>query len=561
MNPTTDALGGALETALGTPYMLVGPWQPLLLLVPIACWAWLVSTVFDKHAARFFLGRETWNLVHMVFGLAALAVGVLMPLPGIIGFLVGFVCVLIVLGMDVALFVVMTNRDERVPETAKLSLDFSKYAEARDAKKAAKQAGSSELQISGPKGAVAVPNKETPEFAVRVAAEQVFMAGRLARASQLDLVLSGEQGYAISKLIDGVRQAGEVIPTADAVRIIDFWKAAAGQDLEDRRRRQIGRVTVRHGVESTEVRVTSSGGSGGMRLTLVYNPAEAVRRPIDKLGLLDGQLEAVKSITSESGGVVLLAGPSDGGRTTTLYAFIRKHDAYTSNVQTLELEMEDQVEGVRQNVYQQGESDEAFSTQLRSMLRRDPDVVGVGELPDVDTAKEIARADVERTRVYLSLRADSALAAAQVYLKAVGDAKLAADGLRALVAQKLARRLCENCRVPYQPPEELLKKLGLPAGKVSQLFKKGGQVLIRNKPEICPVCNGVGYDGQVGLFEVYPLGDAERGLIAKQDWSALRNELRKRQLPSIQQAALRKIVEGVTSVEEISRVTAPAKKK
>lgn len=559
--PMTDALGGAFVTALGTPHILVGPWQPLVLLIPIAGWAWMVSTVFDKHAARFYLGRETWNLVHMVFGIAALAAGVLMPLPGIIGFLVGFVSVVIILAMDIVLFVSVTNRDDRVPEHARLTLDFSKYGEAREAKKAAKQAGSSELQISGPKGAVAVPNKETPEFAVRVASEQVFMAGREARASQLDLVLSGEQGYAISKLIDGVRQAGEVIPTADALRIIDFWKSAAGLDVEDRRRRQTGMVTVRRETESVDAKVTASGGSSGMRLTITYEPAAAVRKPVDRLGLTDNQLDAVKAMTQERGGVVLLAGPNDGGRTTTLYSLVREHDAYTSNVQTLELEIEDPIEGVRQNVYQQGEGDEAFATQLRSMLRRDPDVVGVGELPDVDTAKETARADTERTRVYLSLRADSALAALQVYLKAVGDPKMAAEGLRGVVAQRLARRLCENCRVPYQPPAELLGKLGLPADKVKQLFKKGGQVLIRNKPEICPVCNGIGYEGQVGLYEVYPIGDAERALIVKQDWAALRNELRKRQLPSIQQSALRKIVEGVTSVEEVSRVTAPAKKK
>jgi len=129
-------------------------------------------------------------------------------------------------------------------------------------------------------------------------------------------------------------------------------------------------------------------------------------------------------------------------------------------------------------------------------------------------------------------------------------------------AQKLARRLCSNCRVPYAPDAGLLKKLGLPADKVKQLFKKGGQVLIKNKPEICPMCAGSGYFGQVAFIEVFPIDKPERKMIKEQNWNGLRGEFRKRQLPTVQQAGLRRVVEGATSLEEFSRVTAaPAKPK
>ena len=105
----------------------------------------------------------------------------------------------------------------------------------------------------------------------------------------------------------------------------------------------------------------------------------------------------------------------------------------------------------------------------------------------VDTiAKNIANADLDRSRVYLSLKAEDAISAIQLYVRGVGDAKLAAQGLHGVVAQKLLRTLCGNCKVAYTPTPEMRKKLGLPADKVKQLFKKGGQVLIRNKPEICP---------------------------------------------------------------------------
>ncbi|MFT3684197.1 MAG: hypothetical protein QM783_04595 [Phycisphaerales bacterium] len=143
------------------------------------------------------------------------------------------------------------------------------------------------------------------------------------------------------------------------------------------------------------------------------------------------------------------------------------------------------------------------------------------------------------------------------WIKAVGDASLATKHLQGVVAGRLLRKLCVNCRVPYAASPDMLKKLGVPDGKQVQLFKKGGQVLIKNKPEVCPVCAGGGYVGQTGIFEVFTLGDEERALAAENNLVGVRALLKKRQLPSIQQAAIRKAVEGVTSVEEVMRVTAP----
>lgn len=543
-------------------YFLVGWWLALLILPPIMGWAWLVSNVFDKHAMRFFLGREKWNLVHMVMGCAAVAALVLMPVPGIAGFAAGYGAMLLILAADILVFVFVTNRDdERVPEGSKLRLDFSKFAEARQHKAAAKHAATVALQISGPGGrTVLAPDKESPEYEIRIAAEQIFIAGSRMGAFQTDIA-PAQDGYQVSYLVDGVRQAGERIPAPTAVKVIDFWKSAAGLDVEDRRRRLTGKVNVKTEAESIDTRVTAMGSKGGMRLTLTANPSAAVRIKAENLGLLDMQYEAVRTLASEEEGVVLLGAPTHGGRSTTLYAMLKLHDAYTSNVQTVEMEPQDSLEGIRQIQFEPYKEGSEYSVTVRSVLRRDPDVVGIAELPDEATAREVAMADVERTRIYVSLSIDSALSATQLFAKAVGDPAKAAACLRGVIAQRLARKLCENCRVPYAPPPEMLKKLGLPADKVKQLFKKGGQVLIRNKPEICPVCQGLGYKGQTGLFEVFRIGPAERAMVKDQNWSGLRAEFRKQGLPDIQQAALRKAVEGVTSIEEISRVSTPAKRK
>lgn len=548
----------ATMTLAAGPLVLMGWWQPILVLIPLAGWAWLVSTVFDKHAARFFLGQELWGLIHILAAGVGLAAIVFMPLEGVAGFALGYLVFLLALGLDVGLFVAIANNDDRVPDTAKLSLDFSEYAEKRAAAKAAKQAGSSTLQVFGPSGTLTVPDRETPEYAVRLAAEQLVIEGQQRRASQVDMVPANAQAYAPQFMVDGVRQTGEPIPAADAIRVIDFWKSAAGLNVEDRRRKQTGMTSFRTDASNTEMRVQASGNQQGMRLTLIYDPKEAVRRKPERLGLTDAQLDAAREMAG-TGGIVLLAAPSDNGRTTTLYSFLRLHDAYTSNVQTLELEAEDELEGIRQVIFDATAEGPGFATQLRSMLRRDPDVVGVAELPDEETALEASRVDSDRTRVYLSMRNDSALGALQLWAKAVGDPRAAAAPLRGVVCQRLVRALCQNCRVAYPPPPEVLKKLGLPADRVKQLFKKGGQVMLRNKPEICPVCGGAGYFGQRGVFELYPLNDAHRKLIAEGNWKGLQAELRKTKLPTLQQAALRQAVAGETSLEEVMRISAPSK--
>ena len=559
------------STALSAPtlasqaFMLVSLWKPILLFAPFIAWAWVIATHLDKHAQRFFLGAEKWNAIHIIMGAAALALVLFIPLGGIAGFAGAFVGSIIILGVDILIYVSIANKDERVPEAGRLSIDMSDVAEKREAKKQAKQLGSSELLIVGAdKMKVMPPSKESPDLAVRIAAEQIVIKAIELRASQVDILPASESAYAASMLIDGVRQKGDAIAAADAIKIIDFWKKCAKLDVEDRRRKLTGKISVSwgEGTTSTDVKISTSGTKGGMRMTMIFNPSQAVRRKPKDLGLLDPQLKLLKEwaqLGPKAGGVVLVAGQPDGGRTTTLYSLLKLHDAYTSNIQTIEFEMEDAIEGVKQIIWDASAEGPDFATTVRSSLRRDPDIVGICELQDVETAKNVANADLERTRVYLSLKADDALTAIQTYIKAVGDPKLAAQGLRGVVAHKLVRKLCENCKVPYQPSGDMLKKLGLPADKVGELFKKGGQVLVRNKPEQCTLCNGLGYLGQTGVFAVYEIGDEERALIAEGNLQGLRSALRKSGLPSIQQSALRKAVEGVTSIEEVTRITAPKK--
>jgi len=555
-------------TTLANGVMLMSPWKPFLFILPFIPWALMVSKVFDKHAQAFFLAREAWNLAHLLVALLAIAVGI--GLPAMIGMenegavWIGWVSMVVILFLDLVIFIQVTNKDERVPETRQLSLfDFSKMQEAKAAKAEQKKQGKSILTIKAPdKSLVSVPDADTPEFEIRNAAEQVYLKAESIRASQIDITPvanAKEPSYAVSFLVDGMRQTGDTLSAVAGLKLIDFWKGAGKLDVNERRKKQTADINVENGDSRHKIRLQTSGSQGGMRATMLFDPEAAVKRKPTDMGLLEAQMTELKAIAAVEQGVVLIAGLPDGGRTTTLYAITRMHDAYTKNVQTVELEVQDAVEGVRQNVWDATPDGPEFSTLVRSILRRDPAVLAVAELPDVNTAKEIAKADHERTRTYVGIRADGAAAAISTWMKAVGDAEQASKCLQGVVAQRLVRKLCNNCKVAYQPSPDMVKKLGLPPDRVKQLFKKGGQVLIKNKPEVCPACQGVGYFGQEAVWEVYKFSDEDRALIRKGDLAALfKVEMRKRSIPNIQQVALRKAVDGLTSVEELARLSGEA---
>jgi type II secretory ATPase GspE/PulE/Tfp pilus assembly ATPase PilB-like protein len=553
-----------LSTTLAAdPMMLVSWWKSLFLLVSIVPWAIILSRVYDKHAARFHLPRRKWNLIHLCVGLVSIAVFMLMPVKNNFGFLAAWVAMTAILAVDLVVFAKIANNDDRVPEQHRIRFNLDSFKQAKAEKEAAKLQSKVALAIKGPdeRGKLGVlipaPPGETPEFEVRIAAEELFIKAADARASQLDLVPTGKDAtYAVSYLVDGVRQSGDSYPGANAQKIMDFWKAAAKLDVNERRKKQMGMVSIERETSRKVARVTTVGGAKGMQMTMLFDPEQAVTRKLNDLGMLDMQLTELKAIIAEEKGTVLLASPPDNGRTTTLYTVTRQHDAYTKNVHTVEYDPQASLEGVRINKFDAEKEGTEFSTTLRSVLRRDPNVVAVAELPDANTAKEVAKADQDRTRIYVSMKGDNALGAIQTWVKAVGDAKQAAEGLHGVLAQKLMRRLCPNCRVGYPPPGEMLKKLGIPEGKVQQLFKKGGQVLIKNKPEVCPMCKGVGYQGQIGVFEVFAINPEEREKIAAGDYNGLRAMFRKRGLPTLQQAAIRVAIDGVTSVEEVMRITA-----
>lgn len=566
---------------LAANLMLVSPWKPLLLVATLGAWGWLVATIYDKHAAQWRLNRENWGLAHLSAGFLAIALALAIPLQGELAFWIGWVVMIAVLAIDLVMYPQIANKDERVPKQHRVTMAtvLGPLAGGRGKSKKSEEKGPGEVRLTlrlPDKSVLPAPAAESPDLAARIAAEDLFFKTMAARGSQVDLVVASKDSYKASMLVDGVRQDGDTLPAPVAIKVIDVWKSAAKLDVNERRKKCSGDTTAEMGSSKWKVRVQSVGVQGGMRLTLLLEPEKAVKRKADALGLLPEQMAELQLITGQTTkfpdetpvpetvhlGVVLLGGPPDAGRSTTVFSVLGMHDAYTNSIQTMEMEAQANIEGIKHTIFDPNVEGADFSTSVRSILRRDPDVVAVAEMPDANTAKEVAKVDAERSRVYLSMNAANALETIDKYVKAVGDPATAAKALRGVLSQKLIRKLCSNCKVGYPPTPDMLKKMGVGAGeKVGQLFKKGGQVIDPKKgkePVPCPQCGGSGYNGQCGVFEVYRIGDEERKLIEANDLNGLKAALRKTGLPTLQQAAIRKAIMGESSVEEVQRATASA---
>jgi type II secretory ATPase GspE/PulE/Tfp pilus assembly ATPase PilB-like protein len=538
---------------------LVSWWKPVLLIAPLAVWAWLVAKVFDKDAARFYLPRERYNAVHLAVAAAAAAIGFLLPLE----FFITLPAMVALLALHLVAYVQIRNNDERVPDNLRWSMNPATWVtlSGEGKKKKDRLAKGITMSFKGPGGRLATPAQDEPEYPVRVAMEELLTELIERRGSKLEVVpVKDGQTYGVAVTVDGVPSPVKQLPKAEALAVMDMLKRAAGLDTDERRKKLRGEVSFGVGeTPTTDAWVVTSGSSQGMRLTLLVDPVRQVDRKAEDLGLQGQQPEHLREIVDDGKGVVLLTAPNGHGRTTLLYAMTRAHDAYTQNIQVLELETQFTIEGVKHNVFEWQEDGAEFATTARSILRRDPDVCAIAEMPDKETAQTVARADLNHTRVYLSLTQSEPIQAIQAYIKSVGDNDLAAGGLHGVIGCRLLRRLCQNCRISYKPTPEMLKKLGLPE-KVNALYRTEGKVMVKDRPETCPVCGGSGFVGQVAALAVHPVTEADRDLLKNEDYQSVRGAWRQRKQPSIQSAALQLIIKGETTVDEMLRVMQPKKR-
>jgi type IV pilus assembly protein PilB len=377
------------------------------------------------------------------------------------------------------------------------------------------------------------------------------------RASEAALMPAGQQAQ-LTYVIDGVASKRPGMSQADSEKVIQFLKGVTGMSLTEVRQPQKGPMSVDLLGHRADMELNTAGTTGGQRMAFRVIQ-EVARTRLDELGMPEDILAEMRRISQLSNGLFIISGRRASGVTSTLYSMLREHDAFTKNIVTIEAARAVELENIDQQIYGQ---DDQLAKVLTNVLRRGLDVLMVDNCPDAAAAKLIIQAAAKRP-VLLGLEANDSFVALAKWVKTVGDPATAASALRGVMCQMLMRKLCEQCREAYRPDPKAIAKLNITAEKIEQFYRPGeppedkkGQL------QVCSACQGSGYKGRTAVFEQLLLNSEIRQLIAAGATVAqIRTACRKNKMLYLQEQALRKVMDGTTSIDEVIRVTQQQAKK
>ncbi len=320
-------------------------------------------------------------------------------------------------------------------------------------------------------------------------------------------------------------------------------KIMAELDIAEKRLPQDGRITLRLAGRPVDVRVSTLPTGHGERVVLRLLDKDAGRLELARLGMDASILAAVDDLIGQPHGIVLVTGPTGSGKTTTLYAALSRIDATVTNVMTVEDPVEYDLDGIGQTQVNP-RIDMTFARALRAILRQDPDVIMIGEIRDLETAQIAVQASLTGHLVLATLHTNDTASAVTRLTDMGVEPFLLSSSLLGVLAQRLVRRLCQECREAYAPDET---ELGLLEGMRPQVLYR---------PKGCRACGDSGYRGRTGIYELLRVDDEMRRQIHdRTSEQSLRNHAQRCGMRSLRQDALRWVANGDTSLEELLRVT------
>jgi type IV pilus assembly protein PilB len=356
-----------------------------------------------------------------------------------------------------------------------------------------------------------------------------------------------QKDFRVRFRIDGVLHEVTSPPKRHEPAIISRLKIMASLDIAERRLPQDGRIKLRHRGREVDFRVSILPTIFGEKAVLRLLDKETVQLDLTRLGFDDWGYEQFSHAIRQPYGMVLITGPTGSGKTTTLYSAISTINAPGHNIMTAEDPVEYNLLGVNQVQVNEGIG-RTFAAVLRSFLRQDPDVILVGETRDLETAQISIRAALTGHLVFTTLHTNDGPSTVARLVDMGVPPFLLSSALRLVVAQRLGRRICAECKEPREVHEDELVALGhAPASR-------GTVTLYRGRG--CPACNFTGLKGRVAIYEVMPVTDQLRHLILHNAaTSEIRELARSQGMKTLRQAGLAKVLEGTTTPQEILRVT------
>jgi type IV pilus assembly protein PilB len=356
-----------------------------------------------------------------------------------------------------------------------------------------------------------------------------------------------EDEFKMRYRIDGVLYEMMPPPAHIAAAISSRIKVMANLDIAERRLPQDGRIELSVNNQPIDLRVSVLPTMFGESVVMRVLDRSNVSLDLDKLGMRDDDAKLLRALIAKPNGIVICTGPTGSGKTTTLYAALRELNDPSSKLITAEDPVEYDIDGIVQCQIRP-EIDLTFARILRSMLRQDPDTILVGEIRDKETAEIAIQASLTGHLVFSTLHTNDAPSAIARLLDLGIEPFLVTATLEGIVAQRLVRRLCTNCKTAYTPAEEQLMELELRPEDVE------GRVFYYGKG--CDQCNNTGYRGRQGIYEIMLLDDEMRDMIVhRASTQVLRNEAKKRGMRILRESGLLAIYDGVTTIEEVVKET------
>jgi len=356
-----------------------------------------------------------------------------------------------------------------------------------------------------------------------------------------------EDDLSIRYRVDGVLHNVHILSKKLHSPILSRVKIMASLDIAEKRLPQDGRIRIKIAGKDIDIRVSTVPTSFGERAVLRLLDRTQVLLGLSEIGMGEDHLTAVGKVTASSHGITLVTGPTGSGKTTTLYAALTKINSADKNIITVEDPVEYQLAGISQ-IQVNPKIDLTFANGLRSILRQDPNVIMVGEVRDLETAEIAIQASLTGHLVFSTLHTNDAAGAVTRLIDMGVEPFLVASSVNAILAQRLIRTICPSCREQYEPLAEELDEIGvlqqdLPEGR---LWRGAG----------CAQCLDTGYLGRTGIYELLLVNDAIKAIILRSpDSGSIKKAALDEGMRTLRQDGARKILQGITTIEEVLRVT------
>jgi len=329
--------------------------------------------------------------------------------------------------------------------------------------------------------------------------------------------------------------------------IVSRIKVMAGLNIAEKRLPQDGRIKIRMANQDLDLRVSVLPTPLGETINIRILQRSTVFYGLEELGLVRENLSDIERVIQRPHGIVLVSGPTGSGKTTTLYASLAKINSIDRKILTIEDPIEYQLEGITQ-MQVQPKIGFSFAQALRSMLRHDPDIMMVGEIRDFETAEIAIRSALTGHLVFSTVHTNDAASAITRLIDIGVEPYLLSSSIECIVAQRLVRLICPDCRIKYEPEPGAIKQMGLGIDKLKRgkLMRGAG----------CDKCRNSGYRGRTGIFEIIVFNDELKKLaLERVPASVYRQCARKYGMRTLREDGLHKVIEGQTTVEEVLRVT------